>query len=191
MIDYIAYIVVRALNFILKVVPVNASLWLGRQIGFLAFLFNRKRRLVAYANLKAAFAKEKSPKELKQITKRVYQTMVQTFVEILNLTKINRKYVDSYVEVVNMDRIRAAAKSGRGTILLTGHFGDWELSSLVSSVEGFPIMVLAREQKMKRLNGLLNQLRESNGCKVIGKGISVKNILKALYEQNKIGRAHV
>lgn len=187
MIDFIAYIAVRALNFILSFVPINASLWLGRQIGLLAFFFNRKRRLIAYANLKAAFAKEKSPKELKAITRRVYQTLVQTFVEILNLTKVNRKYVDRYVEVVNMDRIRNAAKSGRGTILLTGHFGDWELSSLVSSVEGFPIMVLAREQKMKRLNELLNRLRESNGCKVIRKGMSTKNILKALYERNIVG----
>jgi KDO2-lipid IV(A) lauroyltransferase len=85
--------------------------------------------------------------------------MVQTFVEVLNLTKINRKYVDKYIEVVNMDRIRNAAKSGRGTILLTAHFGDWELSSLVSSVEGFPIRVLVREQKMKRLNELLTRMR--------------------------------
>jgi len=162
-------------------------LWLGRQIGNIAFFVNRKRRLVAYANLKAAFAKEKSPEELRGITKRVYRNLVQTFMEILNLTKVNRGYVDSYVEVVNMDRIRNAAKSGRGTILLTGHFGDWELSSLVSSVEGFPIMVLAREQKMKRLNELLNRLRESNGCKVIRKGISTKSILKALYEKNIVG----
>lgn len=187
MIDFIAYIAVRTINFILGFVPISVSLWIGRQLGRAAFFFNKKRRLIAYANLKAAFAKEKSPKELKAITKRVYQTLVQTFMEILNLTKINRKYVDNYVEVVNMDRIRNAAKSGRGTILLTGHFGDWELSSLVSSVEGFPIMVLAREQKMKRLNELLNQLRESNGCKVIRKGISTKNILRALYEQNIVG----
>jgi len=187
LVDYVAYIAVRALNFIMGFVPVNASLWLGRQIGLLAFIFNRKRRLVAYANLKAAFAKEKSPKELREITKRVYQTLVQTFVEILNLTKVNRKYVDRYVEVVNMDRVQSAAKSGRGTILLTGHFGDWELSSLVASVVGFPIMVLAREQKMRRLNELLNRLRESNGCKVIGKGISVKSILRALYERNIVG----
>jgi len=185
--DYVAYITVRVLNFILGFVPISASLWLGRQIGRAAFFFNRKRRLIAYANLKAAFAKDKSPKELKGITKRVYQNLVQTFVEVLNLTKINRKYVDSYVEVVNMDRIQNASKSGRGTILLTGHFGDWELSSLVSSVEGFPIMVLAREQKMKRMNELLNQLRESNGCKVIRKGMSTKNIFKALYEKNIVG----
>ncbi|MDO8525814.1 MAG: ELM1/GtrOC1 family putative glycosyltransferase, partial [Candidatus Omnitrophota bacterium] len=75
----------------------------------------------------------------------------------------------------------------RGTILLTAHFGDWELASLVSSVEGFPILVLVREQKMKRLSELLNRLRESNGCKVIRKGMDVKNMLKALYGKNIVG----
>ena len=187
MIDFVACIFVRALNKILGFVPIGASLWLGRRIGDLVFFFNKDRRLVAYANLKSAFASQKMPAELRQITKRVYRNMVQTFVEVLNLTKVNRKYVDKYVEVVNMDRIRNAAKSARGTILLTAHFGDWELSSLVSSVEGFPILVLVREQKMKRLNELLNQLRESNGCKVIRKGMDVKNILKALYGKNIVG----
>ncbi|MDD5422998.1 MAG: ELM1/GtrOC1 family putative glycosyltransferase [Candidatus Omnitrophota bacterium] len=187
MLDYIAYIVVRGLNIIMGVIPVSFSLWIGRRFGTIAFIFNKKRRVVAYANLKAAFCNEKSPAELRALTKRVYQNMVQTFMEVLNLTKINRKYVDKYVEVVNMDRIRNASKSGRGTILLTAHFGNWELSSLVSSVEGFPIMVLVREQKMKRLNELLNALRESNGCKVIRKGMNTKNLLRALYGNNIVG----
>lgn len=187
MIDYIAYIIVRSLNILMGFMPVSFALWVGRRLGGIAFFFNKKRRLVAYANLKAAFCKEKGPRELKVLTKRVYQNMVQTFMEVLNLTKINRKYCDRYVEVVNMDRIRNAAKSGRGTILLTGHFGNWEMSSLVSSVEGFPILVLAREQKMKRLNELLNALRESNGCKVIRKGMSTKNILRALHDKHIVG----
>lgn len=187
MIDYIAYIIVKGLNKILGFVPISISLWIGRKFGSIAFFFNKKRRLIAYANLKSAFAKEKSPQELKRITKKVYQNLVQTFMEVLNLTKINRKYVDSYVEVVNIERIHNASRSDRGTILLTGHFGNWELSSLVSSVIGYPILVLAREQKLKRLNELLNRLRESNGCKVIRKGMSTKNILKALYEKNIVG----
>lgn len=187
MIDLIAYITVRALNKIFALVPISMALWIGRRMGGIAFFFNKKRRLAAYSNLRAAFCREKYPRELKAITKRVYQNMAQTFMEVLNLTKINRKYVDKYVKVINMERIRNASKSGRGAILLTGHFGNWELSSLVSSVEGFPILVLAREQKMKRLNELLNRLRESNGCKVIRKGMSTKNILKALYGKNIVG----
>ncbi len=187
MIDFAAYIIVRALNKVLSFVPISFSLWIGRRLGSAAFFFNSKRRLIAYANLKAAFAREKSPHELRGITKRVYQNMVQTFMEVLNLTKVNRKYYDKYVEIVNLERLHNAARSGRGTILLTAHFGDWEMSSLVSSVIGFPILVLVREQKMKRLNELLNALRESNGCKVIRKGMDVKNILKALYGKNIVG----
>ncbi|MDO8525162.1 MAG: hypothetical protein Q7S07_01570, partial [Candidatus Omnitrophota bacterium] len=80
MIDFAAYILVRALNKILIVVPISASLWLGRRIGDLVFFFNKERRLVAYANLKSAFGSEKTPRELRQITKRVYRNMVQTFV---------------------------------------------------------------------------------------------------------------
>jgi len=187
LIDLIAYILVRVLNKIFSVIPISFSLWLGRRLGLLVFFINRKRRVVAYANLKAAFAKEKSPAELRAITKKVYQTLVQTFVEVLNLTKVNKAYVDRYVEVVNMERVRNASKSGRGTILLTAHFGDWELSGLVSSVVGYPILVLAREQKMKRLNEALNRLRESNGCKVIRKGMQTKNILRALHNNQVVG----
>ncbi len=187
MIDYAASILVRALNIVLHLIPIDVCLWVGRSIGRIVFVLNKKRRLIAYANLKAAFAKEKSPEELRAITKDVYVNLVQTFSEIASLTKVSKSYVNKYVEVVNMERIENAAKSGRGTMLLTAHFGDWELSSLVSAIKGFPITVLAREQKMKHLNELLNRLRESKGCKVVRKGMSTKNILRELYRKNMVG----
>jgi KDO2-lipid IV(A) lauroyltransferase len=150
-------------------------------------MVNKKRRMIAYANLKAAFSKEKSPKELRAITKDVYINLIQSFAEILSLTKVSKNYVNKYVEVINMKRIEDAGRSGRGTILLTAHFGDWELSSLVSAMKGFPITVLAREQKMKRLNELLNMLRESKGCKVVRKGMSTKLIFRELYKKSMVG----
>lgn len=187
MLDYIAYIAVRLLNKIFNFIPISGSLWLGRRMGSIAFFFNKKRRVIAYANLKAAFAMERTPRELGILTKKAYQNLVQTVMEILNLTKVDKGYAKRYVEIVNINRIHNASTSGRGTILLTGHFGDWELSSLVSAVIGYPILVLVREQKMARVNELLNKLRESKGCRVIRKGISMKNIIKALYEKNIVG----
>lgn len=187
MLDLIASILIRGLNIIFHFMPIRLNLWIGRRLGSLAFFVNKKRRLIAYANLKAAFAKEKTPRELRAITKNVYINLVQSFAEILSLTKVNKAYVNKYVEVVNMRRIEDAAKSLRGTVLLTAHFGDWELSSLVSAMKGFPITVLAREQKMKRLNELLNRLRESKGCKVVRKGLSTKLIFRELYKNNMVG----
>lgn len=187
MLDYIACILVRCFNIIFSFVPISASLWLGRRFGTIAFIFNKKRRLIAYANLKSAFAAEKTPQELRRITKKVYQNMVQTFMEILNLTKVNKRYIGRYVEIVNFERVQNAARSGRGTILITAHFGDWELLSLTSAMVGLPILVLVREQKMERLNGLLNRLRESKGCKVVRKGMETRDILKALRSGGMVG----
>ena len=82
MIDFAAYIIVRLLNKVFGLVPVSLSLWLGRRLGTVVFFFNRRRRMIAYANLKSAFSKEKSPRELRAITKRVYQNMVQTFIAV-------------------------------------------------------------------------------------------------------------
>ena len=187
MLDYVGSIAIRALNIIFRSLPIEFSLWVGRRIGGIVFFLHKKRRMIAYANLKAAFGKEKTPEELRGITKRAYQNLIQTFFEILNLTRVNKAYTDKYVKVVNIERMYDASGSERGTILLTAHFGDWELSSLTSSMHGYPILVLAREQKMKRMNELLNELRESKGCKVIRKGLDVKQIIRALRSREIVG----
>jgi len=187
LLDYAASILIKFASLLFRLIPISAALWLGRRIGDVAFIVNKKRRLVAYANLKAAFSAEKSPAELRKITRGAYRNLLETVMEIMNLTKVSKGYMDRYVDVVNLSRIKDAGKSDRGTILLTGHFGDWELSNLTSPMHGFPITVLAREQKMKRVNELLNRLRESKGCKVVRKGMSTKNILKELYARNMVG----
>ena len=94
MIDYIASIFVRGLNIIFNFMPIGLNLWIGRRLGGIAFFINKKRRMIAYANLKAAFAKEKSPKELRAITKKVYVNLMQSFAEILSLTKVSKAYVN-------------------------------------------------------------------------------------------------
>jgi len=57
------------------------------------YLLSGKRNKVAYANIKAAFSKEKTPYEIKKITKKAYASMGQIFMEILCITKIDRKYI--------------------------------------------------------------------------------------------------
>lgn len=186
-IDYICAILVRSLNHIFHFIPIEISLWLGRRMGTLFYHLNRDRKTIGYANLRAAFSKEKTPAQLKKLIKSVFRDFAQTFFEILSLTKVNKKYIDKYVEIVNEKSGRMVVNSHRGVLFLTAHFGNWELSGMVCALNGFPITVLAREQSMKKLNELLNRLRESKGLHVVTKGITVKYIVKALHEGKIIG----
>lgn len=189
MIDYSLYILARLISFLVRLLPLGMALWCGRAVGFIAYCAKRNRRRVAYCNLKAALGEEKNPSQLLEITKRTFQNLGQTLIEVLIFPKIDERYIDKYIEIEGSERIKEALTLGKGIILLTGHFGNWELSSLVTAIaiKGYPMKVLAREQKHPKLNELLDSYREIGGCKVIPKGIATREIIRSLRSNQIVG----
>ncbi len=187
MLDLIASFLVRGLNLLLHIIPIGFTLRFGRMCGVLFCYFTPYRKRIGYANLRAAYSGEKTPQELKKMIIDVYKSLGETFAEILALTKLNAKYIEKYIDIKGMENFHEAVKHGKGVIFLSGHYGNWELSGMVSSIKGYPLYVLAREQKMKRLNELINRLRESKGSKVIRKGFTTRYLVKALHENKMIG----
>lgn len=185
--DYLGYITVRFLSFIFCILPLQFGLFIGRCIGAVIFFINKKRRVIAYANLKAAFCKEKKPGEIKKIVKGVYRNLGQVFIEILRFPVTDKRYIERFVDFKGLERIEEGVSRGKGTVLLTAHFGNWELSSLAGGLAGLPLSVLAREQKHTRLNDLLNSYRQMAGCKIIKKGFSTRQLVKALRSKEVVG----
>ncbi|MFH1594352.1 MAG: ELM1/GtrOC1 family putative glycosyltransferase [Candidatus Omnitrophota bacterium] len=186
-VDYICAILVKIFSLVFYAVPLRLTLWLAGMISRLVYTVNVSRRVICYANLRAAYFKDKSPRQLKRLTRKTYKSLVRTFFEILSLRKVNADYVSKYVEIVNLDNMMKIKDHPNGVILLTAHFGNWELSGMVSAIKGFPLYVLAREQKMKKLNELINRLRQSKGLTVVTKGATTKYIVKALHQGKMIG----
>ncbi|MFH1798649.1 MAG: ELM1/GtrOC1 family putative glycosyltransferase [Candidatus Omnitrophota bacterium] len=185
--DLIASFLVRGLNLVFHVMPIGFNLWLGRCFGAVFYVLSGKRGSITYANLKAAFSKEKSPEEIKHLTGRVYKNLAETFMEILSMTKVNKRYIEKYVKMYNFERIENASKNPKGMILASAHFGNWELSTVTSVMKGYPLYLLARDQKMRRMNELLNTLRELKGNVVIRKGADIKNIFRVLRDGKAVG----
>jgi KDO2-lipid IV(A) lauroyltransferase len=187
MTDYLGYLLVRGLSLFFRLIPISIGLWIARRLGSLAYYLNKKRAGIAYMNLKAAFGPGLSPEAIKGIVKKVYQNLMQTLIELLTFPRITKKYIEHYVKVEGWQHVREAKEKGKGTIFLTAHFGNWELSSFASGIKEHPILVLARQQKHSRLDDLLNSYRQLSGCKVIKKGFAVKEIVKALHENEIVG----
>ncbi|MDD5661341.1 MAG: hypothetical protein PHI07_05640, partial [Candidatus Omnitrophica bacterium] len=56
--DYLSCILFRSVSFFTSFLPLNLSLFFGRRLGELIYLFDKKHRLIAYANIRHAFKKE-------------------------------------------------------------------------------------------------------------------------------------
>lgn len=183
--DIFLYPTAITVGFFIRVMPLAVSLWFARRLGSFVYIFYRKRRGIGYANIKAAFCKTMTPAEIKKTTRMVFQHFAQTLFEIFKFPLIDKDYVDRHVKSEGLNYIADAIAKGRGAIILTAHFGNWELSGLAGAIRGYPQDVLARQQKHPRLNSLLNSYRQRYGRRVIEKGMATRDIITSL-KNNKL-----
>ncbi len=188
MLDWLACALVKAASALLCRLPPGAAVWLGEQLGLLACWLQPKRTAIGLSNLRAAFDGQLSPVQARRLIHACYQQLGAGIVEMLRLPAIDRSYLDRYVTFDGLRHFNQAVASGRPVILLTGHYGNWELSSIVAALLGYPIVALARAQeRLPRLYRLLVSYRESKGCTVVHKGGAMKRLIAALGQGRPIG----
>ena len=184
--DRVAYWAARGLIFIFERIPLHVGLRIGDLLGHLVFYTSKKRR-VAYINLKAALGNQLTPRERWKAVRDHFGFMGQSAVEVMSFKRMERKHHDLHIKVHHPDRYEALLRSGHGGVLITAHFGNWELLQVWSGLRGTPIHVLTREQKNPRLNGLINELRESHGSVSISRGAGIRSLIRALRDKQMIG----
>ena len=186
LLDRIAYLAARALIFIFERTPPALGLRIADFLGHGVFYVSKKR-CVAYINLKAAFGSQLTPGERWKAVRDHFGSMGQSAVEVMSFKRMKREHHDLNVKIHGLERYEALLRSGHGGVLITAHFGNWELLQVWSGLRGTPIHVLTREQKYPRLNELINELRESHGSVSISRGAGIRGLLRALREKKMIG----
>jgi len=184
--DFAALWLLKLISGLLQALPLKLALGLGAWVGRLAYRV-RSRKGVSYLNLKAAFEGVYSPREMRRIAGNSFANFGRSVAEILRFPKMDQRYIDAHVRVPHVKRIDEALAKGKGLIFLTAHFGNWELLSVISCFYRYPLKVLARDQKPKRLNEFLNGLRTYHGAEQIGKGASVRELIRALRNGSVVG----
>ena len=186
--EYLVYWTVRAFGFFLRLLPLRLVLGIGSGIGLLRYYFDIKHRSLVYSNLKIAFAKTKTPNELKNITKSLFKNFGQNLVELFILPLVNADNLRKFIRMEGTEHVLEALKKGKGVILLAMHFGSWEMASLACSSFGAPYNVIVKPQKrFSKLDELLNSYRRGNGSAVISRGSGTRDIIKSLKNNELIG----
>ncbi|MCM8771258.1 MAG: hypothetical protein NC936_05270, partial [Candidatus Omnitrophica bacterium] len=185
--EYLVYFSVRILMFVFSWLPIEFALFIGKIIGRLQFYLDIKHRTVAYKNLKLAFAREKTPDELKKILKKNFQNFAQNFIELLYLKKIDQAYIKRYIKLEGRQYIEDAFRKKRGVIFVGAHEGSWELSNAGFALLGYPFSIIAETQRNQLLNQLLDKYRRSKGCGVIPNNTMLRQLIKNLKKNEAVG----
>jgi KDO2-lipid IV(A) lauroyltransferase len=185
--DYLGCILFRTLGPILRALPVESALFLGRRVGDCFYYVDLKHRARAYINIKFALGQKLSPRELSRLTKAFYQSFGQSIIEVFLIPSVDRNYIDKYIKLEGAEHVSDALKKGKGAILVGVHAGSWELSNVISASLGFPFVLFVKDQKFPRLNRLLNTYRRNKGCRIITRDEGIRGLIGALRDNQAIG----
>ena len=132
-------------------------------------------------NLKRSFP-DKDGKELKEIAKRAYRNIAKSLTEYMLFPKLDKARILDLVEFEGLEVFDSALQEGKGAVLVTGHFGSWELMGAAISQKGYPIDFLVGEQHNRLVDNLMNKHRMMMGIGIIKMGAAAKGVIKALKE---------
>ena len=177
------YWVVLAVRGVVRILPDGASRALGSALGMLAYAIDPRHRRVAVTQLQAAFPRKK-PEECRAIARETFRHFGRLLIAVLRFSTMSPDRMRTRVEFEGDDRVRAALAAGKGAIIVTGHFGFWELGGLAHPLVLPPFWVLARPLDNPLLHDLLERVRCATGNRVIYKHGALRRVLRAL-EQNE------
>lgn len=140
-----------ALSALFRCVPRRAAHAFGAVLGWIWYYLIPVRRQVARANLRLAFP-EKSGKERRRIARSCFVHLSRSAVEFLRLPGLDRRKVEQLLEHVGREHYRQAVEPGRGVIVVTAHFGNFDLLACTQAIRGVPLHILTREQHLGGFN---------------------------------------
>ena len=154
--------------------------YIGNVLGAIIYYLIPIRKKVVLKNLKMAFPK-KSEKEIRKIAKMNYVHFATLIFEILGMDSFSREEISSFLKFSDYHKFEKRIREGKAMLLLTAHFGNWELGATVFGIQFDRVVyVLAKQQSNSKINDWINRNRETFGNKVIPLGSSVRDLYKAV-----------
>jgi KDO2-lipid IV(A) lauroyltransferase len=167
--DYAVYLVIRLAVCMLQALSFRAACRVAAGLARLAYHLDRRHREVAHDNLRHAFPDW--PDERRDRTVRaVYFHFCTLLMEILFLQrKLHPTNWRRYLTLTGGRQIVDALLSGRPLLIVTGHFGNWEMAGYALGLFGFRTHAIARTLDNPYLDDFLRGFRERTGQKVLAK----------------------
>ena len=159
--------------------PRRPALALGSGLGRLWAALDPRHVAIAADNLQRAFPEWEAART-RRTAREVYRHFARILIDLLWLQRRDRETILSLVSVEGREHLEAAMAEGRGGMLVTAHFGNWELHGLAHAWLFAPIAVVARPLDNPSLDRRLCALRARPGNQVIPKRRALASMLRTL-----------
>jgi KDO2-lipid IV(A) lauroyltransferase len=186
--DAVVYLVIRGIVCLVHAVPPVVSFWLADGIAYLLYRYVPSRRRVALENLIASFPElREDAGRADALVRGMYRHFIRAVFESLLLTrKLHLPTWRSFIDLYSSGTMPSNLFSDRAVLMVTGHFGNWEMSGYLLGRLGFKTYAIARVLDNPHLERLVLRLRQATGQTIIAKHDDFDRLTRALASGGKV-----
>ncbi len=119
------YFLIKAVTWIFHILPMRVNYIFSDFLYFLVYHIARYRREVVRKNLKNSFP-QKTFSELKNIERKFYHHLCDTFIETLYFDRISAEEAKKRVKFINPELANNYLDQGKSVVVFLGHYNNWE-----------------------------------------------------------------
>jgi KDO2-lipid IV(A) lauroyltransferase len=170
-IDWGVYLIVRAVVALVQALPLRIALQIGRLIGWIGFTFDKRHREVARDNLRHAFPELASdPAAIDRLVRGCFRHFGTMIVEIACIPrKLHVHNWRSYATHYQLGLGIQHMIDGRPLLLVTAHYGNWEIAGYIVGLVGFKSYAIARVLDNRYIEDFLKTFRQKTGQTILAK----------------------
>lgn len=148
------------------------------------------RKTVIQNNISQAFGQELNEAQQQHLHKAFYSHLLTSLKEMLLMRLLSEKQLRQRVKIIGHEKLLAVAAEGKGVLILTGHFGNWEFAPIggILNFKQFQgqFHFIRRTLGAKWLEKILFRRYYKAGLKVIPKKNSLQQVCDALQDNHAV-----
>src|SRR5438477_897369 len=155
-------------------------------LAFLSYWLWPRLRRVGLFNLSLAFPNW-SERRRRRALFGLFRNFGRMLADFAHFPSWNRQNIERVIIYDGFENYARAHNQGKGVLILTAHFSNWELSSIAHGVYGHPLNFIVREMDNPLIDALINRYRSSSGGRPIEKKDFARGVLRAFQRREAVG----
>jgi KDO2-lipid IV(A) lauroyltransferase len=160
--------------------PRCVAYWFGARLGDLLYCVLAERRRITLANLALAFGTDKTAAERHLIARTTFRNLGQHIVDFSHLRQLTPHTFATMCQIEGLEHIEALLQRRKGLLIVSAHFGSWELGPAVALYLATPLHVIVRPPDNPALQRLAEAYRQRCGYRTIPRRAALTTCLKVL-----------
>ena len=183
----VKYWAFRGLSWLSRIVPLRLAYWVGTAVGDVVYFTWKQHSANAVSNMRRVLGDTADWRLVKEVARDSFRNYAKTIVDFLRLPYLDAEDIHKAVPLAEgWENLDKALGKGKGVLVVSAHFGNWDLAGALLGSYGLPLHAVADSFGTKKMDERIRSTREKYGVKIIKVETgSLKQIFAAL-KRNEI-----